>query len=103
LKISVLFASFDSLKGNFEVGAENGKSYIDWVAYSGKEKLFDFRKMNEAALAFAISLGTTNYPAADISAAKVRRTENLLHLSWDDMSMNVLLRPGNKVEYLKWK
>ena len=104
LKISILFAAFGSFKGHFEVGVEKGKSYIDWVAYSGNEKLFDFEKMNEAAMAFAISMGTANYPAGmDIATAKATRKGNQLLVSWGDMGMKVPVRPGNTVEYLRWR
>jgi len=104
VKLSILYAVFDKFKGHFEVGAAKGKSYIDWVAYSGKEKLIDFRKIKEAVMAFAVSIGSTNYPAGmDITQANAKREGNQLFLKWEDLSMDLPLQPGNTTEYLRWR
>lgn len=104
VKLSVLYAVFDKFKGHFEVGATKGKSYIDWVAYSGKEKLIDFRKIKEAAMAFAVSIGSTNYPAGmDITLTNAKKEGNRLFLKWEDLNMDLPLQPGNTTEYLRWK
>jgi hypothetical protein len=89
-----LFASvFDKNEGYWEKGGEGNVSWIDFVVYKGDKKEIDLTKTDKAILGFTFSAGTeeervvTDQPSVSLK-------DNSMEINWNDMSLNVPVKPG---------
>lgn len=104
IQLAVLHALFDKHPGHFEVGAGKGKSYLDWVAYAGPEATIDFTRMQEAAVGFALTIGSARHPAqGNVAEARARREGDQLSLAWGNLALALPVKPGPNPEVFKWK
>lgn len=90
--IQLLEGKFGLCKGYWEKGNDESNSWVDYVLYSGDEKDFDLNQIDQAVLAFAISLGNVS-DNLSIENATSKIANNLLKASWKDLSVELPVKP----------
>jgi hypothetical protein len=99
-RLAVPLARFDGRDLRVETWAEGRRRGIDLILYSGPETLLDFTDMDEAAVAFALSLGIGDGSAADdpFAGLAVQTDQGRLAITWarpnqDDMTLSAPMAP----------
>jgi hypothetical protein len=99
-RLAVPLARFDGRDLRVETWAEGRRRGIDLILYSGPETLLDFTDMDEAAVAFALSLAIGDGSAADdpFAGLAVQTDQGRLAITWarpdqDDMALSAPMAP----------
>lgn len=95
IAIQLLEAQFGSSKGHWELGRDEKNTWIDYVIYAGEENEFDLTEINQAVYALALSVGNKADDVL-IKGAMSTLAEGVLHVSWDELSVEVPVKPTKK-------
>lgn len=90
--IRLLDGKFDRLKGYWEKGHDQENYWVDYVLYSGDERDFDLIQIDQAVLAFALSLGNLD-DHLSIENATSRISNGMLKASWEELAVEVPVKP----------
>jgi hypothetical protein len=85
-------AQFDKLKGHWEKGGDGKSSWIDFVFYSGEEKVFDLTKINKAVMGFTFS----KYPSGQkqpVNKVKMSEKDEIMNLNWEELNLEIPVKP----------
>lgn len=91
ISLSLLEARFDSSKGYWEKGSDGTNSWVDFVIYTGEAKVFDLTQMKQVAYAFALSFGMQEDKY--VGQAKAVIKENELTATWENLSVQIPVKP----------
>jgi hypothetical protein len=93
--INLFFSTFGDYKGYWKKGSDNGKAWIDYIIYSGKEKEIDLMGIDKAALAFTLSVSKEGdtYPENDL---KQSVNEGIMNGEWNGLKIALPLKPAKK-------
>jgi hypothetical protein len=91
LSIGVSRARFGSLQGDLSSGGEGKLRWVDVVLYSGDEREFDLKSLEEAIVGFVFSVGDHGRVESRIEAGELR-------MSCDGLAVAAKVRPSTKQE-----
>lgn len=85
-------AEFDGLKGHWERGGDEKKSWIDYVFYSGTESEFDLRKINRAVIGFVFSLEPSGN-SVQFGKPDLSEENGILNVRWNGLQLAIPVKP----------
>ena len=88
----MLEAKWDHLQGYWEKGNDEQNCWVDYIIYSGEEKIFNLTKVQQAVYAFALSFGSIT-DKLSIKNASSSITNGLLTATWNDLMVKVPVKP----------
>ena len=95
-----LFASvFDKFDGYWKKGGDENVSWIDFVIYKGGKKEIDLTKIDEAMLGFTFSAGSEAERVVTDKPSVSLKDKNM-EINWNDMSLNIPVKPGLQPKHL---
>jgi len=99
MSLQLLEYKFDSHSGYWEKGQDGSTQWIDFVLYSGDEKEFDLLQIDQAVLAFALSIGnqTDEFTIQDTSC---QIEKNQLKASWIGLNIELPVKPEKNPDNL---
>lgn len=92
--IDIPYMSFIENIKESEIVENQGIKYIDFIFYSGKEKEFDLLNMNEAVMAFLVSVNGNE----DITNPVYNIDDTYFTVKWNDKEVMVLKKPAMEKE-----
>ena len=92
MAVDITLKAFGAMKGKWEIG-KDPKS-LDYVIWSGKEKEFDFSKMDSAAIVFALEV-SPDKP----SDLLVKKNADTIMASWKGLDIVSKLKPSSTISH----
>ena len=92
LGLQMLEAKWDHLQGYWEKGNDEQNCWVDYIIYSGEEKIFNLTEVQQAVYAFALSFGSIT-DKLSIKNASSSITNGLLTATWNDLMVKVPVKP----------
>ena len=97
--LKLLEDKFDLLPGYWVKGQDGTTHWIDFVLYSGDEKEFDLMQIDQAVLAFALSIGNQS-DELTIQDTSCKIEKNQLTASWMGLNIELPIKPGKNPDNL---
>ncbi|MCX5637429.1 MAG: hypothetical protein NTX52_07020, partial [Planctomycetota bacterium] len=98
----IAHAAFDSYPITTGVGRDSNTAWLDIIFYSGPQRTVDFRRLNEAAFIFALSVNplAENRDPTHFSDLTINRKDNLVSANWNrpsnsQMSLTIPVKPDS--------
>lgn len=92
INIKMLKAVFTEMNIKVEKGHDNSLSWVDYIIYQGKDKIFNLAEMQEACFAWHTAIQSGNQ-AENISSATLTQSENQIELKSERMSLIIPGKP----------
>ncbi|VGO21943.1 hypothetical protein [Pontiella sulfatireligans] len=90
--IRMLQASFNGLAGYWESGKNDENAWLDFVFYSGGEREFVMKNMDEAFLTFCLGV-SADESAPDLSTATAFIKDGMVVSEWDGLRQSTPIKP----------
>jgi hypothetical protein len=90
-RIELPVVKFGDYNGALSTGGDDRSKWIDCVVYSGKEKEFNFEKIQEAILGFLVTL--KNGPINTVSKIAVSQSGDQMDLGWQNLKIRAQTKP----------
>ncbi|MEI7829550.1 MAG: hypothetical protein WCI31_07260 [Prolixibacteraceae bacterium] len=90
-RVELPYRKFGDYKGNWSTGGDDKNKWIDWVIYSGSEITFDFKKIEEAAIGFLVTL--KNGAISTEGKVAVGKSGDQIALTWKTLKVKALKKP----------
>ena len=81
--VHALAGRFDGRPTEWTIGRDQGEVFVDAVCYHGKPRPFDFRQLDDVAVAAGIELLSGAEPVANVSPGLETITSGNVRVRWD--------------------
>jgi hypothetical protein len=89
-RVEVPYGQLGGEKGTLVTGGDDKNKWIEYVVYSGSEKTFNFEEISEAVIGFLVAVKTGGIGELPVETSISGDT---LHLKWNNLAVNALIRP----------
>ena len=89
--IDLPVVKFGDYKGTIATGGDDKNKWIDFVIYTGTEKVFNFEKIQEAIIGFLVTIDNDTIPLE--RNVVVSQTGEQMELTWEGLKVKALTKP----------